>query len=164
MSLQTFTTLHVIISAIGLISGAVVLYGLLKADPLPAWTAIFLISTLLTTVTGFFFPIKGVTPALAVGILSTPLLALAVFAVFGRGLKGSWRWIYVVTAVGAFYFNVVALIAQGFLKVPSLHALAPTGSEPAFLVAQAIGLVVFVVLGVLALFRFHPHIERMTVT
>ena len=164
LSLQTFTALHVVISVVGLSAGAIVLYGLLTADPRPAWTAIFLISTVLTTATGFLFPINGLTPALVTGILSTPLLLIALFALYGRRVEGSWRWVYVVTAVASLYLNVVALIAQGFLKVPALHALAPTGSEPAFLIAQSAGLIVFVALGVLAVMRFHPHLRRLALT
>ena len=95
---------------------------------------------------------------------STPVLVVALFALYVRRLEGAWRWIYVVTAVAAFYLNVVALIAQAFLKIPNLHALAPTGSEPAFLIAQTAGLVVFIILGTLAVMRFHPRLERMAIT
>ena len=56
----------------------------------------------------------------------------------------------------ALYFNVLVLIVQAFLKVPALHALAPGGSEPPFLIAQGAALVLFVVLGIAAGFRFHP--------
>lgn len=156
LSLQAFTTLHVLISVIGLLSGFYVLYLLLLGQSQPGATALFLLATILTTVTGFLFPIKGLTPALVTGLISSPLLAIAVFALYGKKLAGSWRWIYVVTAVAALYFNVVALIAQGFLKVPVLKALAPTGGEPPFLIVQAIGLVLFVVLGALAVRRFKP--------
>jgi hypothetical protein len=89
---------------------------------------------------------------------------IALFALYVRRIQGRWRWVYVVTAVGALYLNVVALIAQAFLKVPSLNALAPTGAELAFLIAQTIGLIVFTVLGAISVMRFHPHLERMAIT
>lgn len=164
LSLETSTFLHVAISVLGLVSGVFVVLGLFNADPRPGWTAIFLVTTILTTATGFLFPIRGITPALATGLISTPVLIVALFALYVRRLQGAWRWIYVVTAVAAFYLNVAALIAQAFLKVPSLHRLAPTGAEPPFLIAQTAGLVAFLILGTLAVTRFHPRIGRMAIT
>jgi hypothetical protein len=156
MSIQTFTILHVIISFIAIAGGLVVLFGMLGSHRLPGWTALFLFTTVLTSVTGFLFPIHGFTPALGVGGLSLLLLAIALIAIYGRHLAGAWRWIYVATAIAALWFNVFVLIAQSFLKVPSLHAIAPNGNEPPFLIAQGLTLVIFVVLGILAAIRFHP--------
>src|SRR5436190_16597222 len=122
--MDTFTLVHVIISLIGIGSGLVVMIGLLTGRQLNGWTALFLASTVATSVTGFFFPFHGFTPAIAVGILSLFLLAVAIFARYGRRLAGAWRWIYVVTAMVALYLNVFVLIVQLFQKVPALKALA----------------------------------------
>ena len=111
---------------------------------------------MLTSLTGFLFPVKGFTPALGTGIVSMVILAVTLLALYGRHLSGAWRAIYVASAVTALYFNVLVLIVQAFLKVPALHALAPGGSEPPFLIAQGAALVLFVVLGIAAGFRFHP--------
>lgn len=156
MSLQTFTLLHVIISLIAIASGLIVLFGMLGSHRLAAWTALFLLTTILTSVTGFLFPINGFTPALAVGAISLLVLLIALIALYGKHLAGAWRWIYVATAVTALWFNVFVLIAQGFLKVASLHALAPNGNEPAFLIAQIAALVFLGVLGLIAAFKFRP--------
>ena len=164
LSLQTFTFLHVAISVLALVSGAFVVMGLLNSDPRPGWTAIFLITTILTSVTGFLFPIQALTPALVTGLISTPVLLMALFALYIRRLEGGWRWVYVVTAIAALYLNVVALIAQAFLKVSTLQALAPTGSEPPFLGAQIVALLVFILLGARAVRRFRPHLERVALT
>jgi hypothetical protein len=156
MSIQTFTILHVIISLIAIASGLVALLGMLGSHRLPAWTAFFLLTTILTSVTGFMFPIHGFTPALAVGAVSLLVLAVALIAIYARHLTGAWRWIYVVTATVALWFNVFVLIVQSFLKVPFLHALAPNGNEPPFLIAQAATLVIFLVLGIVAAIKFRP--------
>jgi hypothetical protein len=111
----------------------------------------------LTSVTGFLFPIHGFTPALGVGILSCVLLAIALFAYYGKHLTGAWRWIYVVTAIVSLYFNVFVLVIQSFIKVAALNALAPTQSnEPAFVIAQALVLALFVLMGIIATVRFRP--------
>src|SRR6266550_8797455 len=148
--MDTFTQIHVAISLVGILSGLVVMVGLLTAMRLDRWTALFLLSTLATSVTGFFFPFHGVPPAIIVGIISVVLLAGAILARYARGLAGAWRWIYVITAMIALYLNVFVLIVQLFLKVPALKALAPTQAEPPFLVAQLSSLVIFVVLTILA--------------
>jgi len=128
--------------------------GLLTGRRLNGWTALFLTSTVATSVTGFFFPFHGFTPAIAVGIISLLLLAVAIFARYGRRLAGAWRWIYVVTAMVALYLNVFVLIVQLFQKVPALKALAPTQSEPPFLVTQLFALALFVVLTIVAAIKF----------
>jgi hypothetical protein len=156
MSLQAFTILHVIISLIAIVSGLIVLFGMLGAKRRAGWTALFLLATLLTSVTGFMFPISGFTPALATGIVSLVVLAIALLALYGKRLAGNWRWMYVATAIAALWLNVVALIAQAFLKVPFLHPLAPNGDEPPFLIAQGSALLLFVVLGAIAAVRFYP--------
>jgi len=156
LGLTTFTQVHVVISLIAIVSGFVVAFGLLTAKRFDRWTALFLATTVATSVTGFFFPFHGVTPAIGVGIISLVLLAIAIFARYGRKLAGAWRWIYVVTAMTALYLNVFVLIVQLFQKLPALKALAPTQSEPPFLVAQLVALVLFVVLTIFAVIKFRP--------
>jgi hypothetical protein len=152
--MKTFTQIHVAISLIAIVSGLVVMFGLLARKRLDRWTALFLLTTVLTSVTGFFFPFHGFTPALGVGIFSMLVLAVAIFARYARHLAGPWRWIYVISAMVALYLNVFVLIVQAFQKVPILKALAPTQSEPPFLVAQLLALVLFIVLSILAAIRF----------
>lgn len=154
--MDTFTIIHVIISLIGILSGLVVLCGLFTANRMNCWTRLFLVTTAATSVTGFFFPFHGVTPAIILGILSLVVLAPTIAGLYAFHLAGSWRWIYVVGAVVALYFNVFVLVVQSFLKVPALHALAPKGSEPPFAVVQGIVLVLFILAGIKAVRRFYP--------
>jgi hypothetical protein len=154
--MDTFTLVHVVLSLIGIVTGLVVLYGLLTANRMDGWTLVFLFTTVATSVTGFFFPFKGVTPAIILGILSLVVLAAAIAARYAFHLAGSWRWIYVVGSVVALYFNVFVLVVQAFLKIPALHTLAPKGSEPPFAIAQGIVLVFFILMGILSVKRFYP--------
>ena len=154
--MPTFTFVHVLISLIGIASGFLVVFGMIAGKRMDGLTAIFLLFTVLTSVTGFMFPIHGVTPGLIVGAISMVLLVIAILARYKFGMAGGWRSTYVITATISQYLNVFVLIAQSFQKVPALKAMAPTGSEPPFLVAQTVCLVMFVVLGVLATKKFHP--------
>lgn len=154
MSLSTFTFVHVLLSLIGIAAGFVVVAGLLGSKRMDGWTAIFLSTTVLTSVTGFGFPVKQFLPSHAIGILSLIVLAAAILARYTYALAGVWRRVYVICSMIALYFNVFVAVVQSFLKVPALHALAPTGSEPAFVVAQSVVLLLFVGLGVLAGKRF----------
>ena len=156
LSIHNFTLLHVAITLVAIASGLIVVFGMLGAHRLPGWTALFLVTTILTSVTGFMFPINGFTPALGVGAVSLVILVVALLALYGKHLAGAWRWIYVATAVTALWFNVFVLIVQSFQKIPVLQTLAPTQSEPPFLIAQGAALVVFLVLGILAALRFRP--------
>jgi hypothetical protein len=135
---KTFTQIHVVISLVGIASGLVVMLGLLTAKRFDRSTALFLASTVATSVTGFLFPFHGFTPAIGFGIISMVLLAFAIFARYARRLAGAWRRIYVVTAMIALYLNIFVLIVQLFQNVPSIKALAPTQTEPPFLVALAV--------------------------
>jgi len=152
--MSTFTIIHVLISLLGIVSGFVVLYGLLTARRLHGWTALFLATTVATSVTGFFFPFHGFTPAIAVGTLSLLVLAICIFARYGRHLVGHWRWIYVVSALLALYFNVFVLVVQLFRRVPALKAVAPTQSEPPFKITQLAVLLIFTALTIAATRRF----------
>ena len=156
LSTENFTTLHVVISLIAIASGLFVLAGMLRARGLPGWTALFLLTTILTSVTGFMFPIGGLTPGIVVGLISIVVLAVALAALYLKRLGGAWRWIYVVTALVALYLNVFVLIVQSFQKVPALQKLAPTQSEPPFLIAQGVVLFAFLVLGTQAARKFRP--------
>jgi len=156
MSLETFTLAHVVLSLVGIASGLIVLFGMIGAKRLDGWTALFLATTVLTSVTGFFFPVAGFMPSHAVGIISLVVLAAALVALYVQRLAGSWRWIYVVGAVVALYLNVFVAVVQAFRKLSFLEPLAPTQSEPPFLVAQLVVMAIFIVLGILAVRRFHP--------
>jgi hypothetical protein len=156
MSLETFTLLHVIISLVGIATGLVVLLGLLTGRPLPRWTAWFLATTVLTSVTGFMFHSKAIGPPHIVGAISLVVLTLAIVALYLRHLAGFWRVVYIVGAIFSLYLNAFVAVVQTFLKISFFNALAPTQTEPPFLVAQALTLGVFIVLGVLSLKRFHP--------
>lgn len=160
MSLSTFTAVHVIISLIGILSGLIVLAGLLSAKRMNGWTALFLLTTVLTSVTGFGFPFTHLSPAHKVGIISLVVLAIAILARYSFHMAGMWRWIYVATAMIALYLNVFVLVVQSFEKVPALRAMAPTQSEPPFLVAQLVVLVLFIVLTIFAIRKFHPDSGR----
>ena len=158
MSLSTFTAVHVIISLIAIVSGIIVMFGLLTSKRMPGLTAIFLFFTILTSATGFLFPFEKLLPSHMIGILSLVLLAIACIALYGMKLSGAWRSVYVVTAMTSLYLNVFVLIIQAFLKVPALHALAPSvpPSEPPFAIIQGIVLVFFVLVIIGAVRRYRP--------
>lgn len=151
---MTLTSIHVALSLIGIVSGLVMLFGLMAGKAMNNWTLVFLVTTVLTNVTGYFFPFHGFTPALAVGTLSMAILIAAVAARYRFHLARAWRWIFVVTAVAALYLNSFVLVVQSFLKIPGLHALAPTGSGPVFSGVQALVLAFYVIAGGVALRAF----------
>jgi hypothetical protein len=154
LGMTAFTLFHVLLSLIGILSGFVVVFGLVTGKRLNGWTILFLTTTVATSATGFLFPYHGFKPSHAVGIVSLVVLAMAIFALYGRGLAGAWRRTYVVSAVIALYLNVFVLIAQLFMKVPALKVLGPTQSELPFLGTQVVVLLIFIVLGFLAGKRF----------
>jgi len=154
--LQIYTIIHVLISLVGIFTGLIVLFGMLAGKRLDGWTKWFLVTTVLTSVTGFFFPFHGFTPAIGLGIISLLVLAIAIYARYPRQLAGHWRWIYVVGAVISLYFNVFVGIVQSFEKIPALTAMAPTQTEPPFKLTQIVVLALFIVLGIVAAIRFRP--------
>jgi hypothetical protein len=161
MSLSTFVTVHVIISLIGIVAGIIVMFGMLGSNRMPGLTAIFLLFTILTSATGFLIPplvSDKLLPSHIIGALSLVLLAVACFALYGQKLSGRWRLIYVLTALISLYLNVFVLVIQSFLKVPALHALAPSvpPSEPPFAIVQGIVLVFFVIVIIGAIRRYRP--------
>ncbi len=148
MTILTFV--HVLLSLIGIFAGLVVMFGLLASKPLKGWTAVFICTTVATSVTGFLFPFHRFLPSHVIGIISLVVLAVAIYALYGRSLAGAWRRIYAVMAMLALYLNVFILIVQLFMKVPALRALAPTQTEGPFKLTQLVVLVAFVVLTILA--------------
>lgn len=158
MTTATFTLVHVLISLVAIGSGFIVFFGLAAGKPLNGWNALFLVTTVLTSLTGYLFPIEHLTPGLVIGTLSMVVLAVAIVALYGFHLSGAWRPTYVLTAALALYFNTFVLVVQSFMKIPALHALAPMGKEPPFLVAQLIVLAIFIALTYAALknFRLQP--------
>jgi hypothetical protein len=156
MSVGAFTILHVLITLIAMGSGLIVVGGMFASHRLPVTTALFLFTTALTSVTGFLFPIHGFTPALGVGIVACVILVVALFALYKEHLVGAWRWIYVITAVASLYLNVFVLVVQSFVKVSALNALAPTQCEPPFAITQAVVLVIFILIALIAVITFPP--------
>jgi hypothetical protein len=154
--ITVLTIVHVAISLIGIGAGFVVMWGLLVSKCLNTWTAIFLAATTATSGTGFFFPIDGITPALALGILSLIVLTPALAARYYYDLVGPWRRTYVITAMIGQYFNVFVLIAQTFQKIPALQELAPTQTELPFALTQLVTLALFIAYTTLAAVRFPP--------
>ncbi len=158
LSVPTFTLVHVIISLFGIGAGIVAFWGMANNNRLEGWTAVFLITTILTSVTGFFFHSKAFGPPHVFGVISLVALALAVFGRYAFGLAGWWRLIYIVGAWIALYLNCVVGVIQFFQKFSFLRPLAPTQTEPPFLIAQGVLLVFLLILGVLSGFRFRPYV------
>lgn len=156
MSLATYLVMHVVISLIALVTGLIAMVGLLRGERLPGWTALFLLTTVLTSVTGFGFPFDHFLPSHWTGVISLVVLAVALLALYVFRLRGSWRWVYVVTAMMALYLNAFVGVVQSFLKIGALHVLAPTQSEPPFAIAQGVVLLIFFVVTIVAVRRFHP--------
>jgi hypothetical protein len=154
--LPVLIALHVVISLIGIASGIIVLVGMFGSHLLPRWTALFLITTALTSITGFLFPNHGITPAQIFGYLSLVIIAITLLALYVFQLFGAARWIYATGAVIALYLNVFVAVVKAFAKIPFLHSLAPTQSEAPFVVTELVVLVLVLVLGVAALAKFHP--------
>ena len=150
LGMTTFTFVHVLISLVGILSGLVVLFGLIAGKRLDGWTVVFLITTVATSVTGFMFPFHKLLPSHVVGAISLVVLAIAIFARYSRHLAGGWRRTYVISAVIALFLNVFVLVVQLFEKVPALKAMAPTQSEPPFKITQVVVMAIFVVLGIFA--------------
>src|SRR6184192_2144234 len=156
MILQIYTIIHTLISLIAIFTGIVVVFGMLAGNRVDGWTKWFLITAVLTTLTGFFFPFHGFTPAIGLGIISLPFLALTIYARYPKRLGGAWRWIYAIGAVICLYFNLFVLVVQAFEKVPALKAMAPTQTESPFKLTQLAVLIVSILLGIVAVVRFRP--------
>jgi hypothetical protein len=170
MSLATFTQFHVIISLIAIGSGLLAAVGMLSARRMPGTTALFLVMTVATSVTGFMFDtppeaprvIGSLDPAKVIGLISLIVLALAIVALYGYKLAGAWRGTYVVCAAIALYLNCFVLVVQSFQKISFVHALAPTQKEPPFAIAQGVLLILFIGLGIAAFKKFRPMMQAPT--
>jgi hypothetical protein len=136
---------------IAIASGFIIIGGLVTSRRLNRWTSFCLLLTVVTTLTGFLLLVRGHTQALVTSTVSLIVLAVAIYARYGRGMVGNWRAIYVVTLMIALYLNVFILIVQMFHK---LAALKPYASKLTFV--QVIVLLLFIGLSVAALKRFHP--------
>jgi hypothetical protein len=155
MSLKTFTEFHVLLSLIGIVSGIIVALAMLSVKRVPKTTATFLITSAVTDLTGFLFPMPF-DPADVVGIISLVFVGLAALSLYSGKLLHAWRWIYVASALFALYLNCFVLVVQTFQKVAFFHALAPTQKEPPFAAAQGVVLVLFLGWGIVALRKFRP--------
>ena len=158
LGMDWLTLIHVLISLVGVLTGLVLLLALMGGRNPQNWAAWFLVSTILTSVTGYFFPITKLTPAQIVGVISLIALALAVYALYGRGLSGRLRGTYVVTVTLALYLNIFVLVIQSFQKIPPLRAIAPGNppSGPAFMITQLVVLVALILGGWKAFRTFRP--------
>lgn len=154
MTLQYFTLVHILISLMGIATGFGAVSGLLAAKLFPRWIAFFLATTAITSLTGFFFPFGGITPAIAVGIISLLTLAAASYALYGKQLDEVWRNVFVINAVLSLYLNFFVLVVQLFQKMPALIAIAPTRTELPFVITQVLVLLTFIWLGIAATRRF----------
>src|SRR5439155_22242852 len=150
MILEIYTIIHTLISLVAIFTGFVVVFGMLAGKRLDGWTEWFLTTAVAMTITGFFFPFHGFTPAIGFGIISLPFLALTIYARYPKRLGGAWRWIYAIGAVICLYFNLFVLVVQAFEKLPPLRAMAPTQTEPPFKFTQLVVLLVSVLLTIVA--------------
>jgi hypothetical protein len=156
MPVSTFTLIHVLISLVGILTGIVVVIGLCGNRRFDGWTGVFLITTLLTSLTGFLFPIRAIGPPHIVGVISLMLLVPCLLGLYKFKLASNWRWIYVITAVAVLYLNVFVGVVQAFGKIGFLHALAPKGNEPPFAVAQGVVLLLFLMIAIVGARKFRP--------
>jgi hypothetical protein len=157
VSITTFTLIHTLISLVAIVAGLVVVGGLMAGARLDGWTGLFLVTTALTSITGFGFPFTKLLPSHDVGILSLVLLVPVILARYRKHLEGAWRGVYVVGSVLVLYLNVFVLVNQLFRRIPALIVLAPNQKEPPFVMTQLLVMALFVPLGVAAFRRFRPH-------
>jgi hypothetical protein len=156
LGMTPLTFFHVLISLIGILTGIIAVLGMIAGKRLDGWTVVFLVTTALTSITGFFFPFHKLLPSHILGVISLFVLAFAIPARYVKHLAGAWRKVYAITASIALWLNVFVLVAQLFMKVPALHAMAPNGNEPPFLISQVVVMAVFVVLTIAAAIKFRP--------
>jgi hypothetical protein len=156
LGLSAYAWVHTLLSLVAIVAGFAVLFGLFDSRRREGWAAIFLATAALTSATGFGFAFTTFRPSHWIGAIALVLLVPTILAFYLFRLAGVWRLIYTVGAVANLFFLVFVLIAQLFLKIPSLHALAPTQSEPAFAITQLAVTVIFVFLAILTAIRFRP--------
>jgi hypothetical protein len=150
MILNALTSFHAVLSLMGIGSGVVAIYELLKTKTPARWTHAILAATAATSLMGLLFPFHGVTPAQVLGVLCLIALIIASLLLHRYHLQGIWRRTYAITAVMALHFNVFVLIVQLFRRVPPLSAMAPSQSEPPFQIAQLVVLLLFAAIGIRA--------------
>jgi hypothetical protein len=156
MSLAAFTTLHTAIALVGIFSGVVAVTRMLRVRRLNGWTTLFLFSTALTTITGFFFPFREILPSHIVGVISLVALVFVFVALYVKELEGGWRVTYIAGAVFVLYLNTFVGVVQSFQKVSFLRPLAPTQAEPPFIIVQGLLLLVSVIAFFAVSRRFRP--------
>lgn len=156
LGLSAFTWFHTLLSLVALVAGIVVVVGFLGSHKLNGWAAVFLVTAVATSVTGFMFPFDKFLPSHLFGVISLVLLAAAIAGLYLFHLAGAWRWIYVVAVALALYLDAFVAVVQAFQKLPALQPLAPTQSEPPFAIAQVVLLVIAVVLIVAGVIKFRP--------
>jgi len=154
--MDALTAIHTALSLVALVAGIVVVIGLLGTRLLPLWSALYFVTAVATSATGFLFPSSTFMASHWIGVISLVVLALAIVARYRLALAGAWRWIYVAGTVIGAYFLVFVTIAQAFKKLPALMAAAPTLSEPPFALSQLAALLLFVVAGIAAARLFRP--------
>lgn len=152
----TLVGFHTVVSLIALVAGVLVVFGMVGSATMPGLTALFLATAVITSATGFLFPVDRILPSHIFGVVSLLALAAAIAGRYAFGFAGGWRVTYVLCVVLATYLDAFVAVVQTFLKVPAAHALAPTQTEPPFAIAQGLLLLVFAVLAVLAARRFRP--------
>jgi hypothetical protein len=154
MDSNALLVFHVGVSVVAIVTGVIAVYGLFTANRMGGVTALFLATTAATSLTGFLFHRPHILPSQIVGVIALIVLAATLLALYTFRLHGRWRVVYVIGMTLSLYFNVFVLVAQAFLKIASLHALAPNGSEPPFAIAQGVVLLAFVLIGLVATRRF----------
>ena len=147
VDLPTFTLIHVVLSILGIVTGLVAVGGLMSGRRLDTWIGLFLVTTILTNVTSFMFPIRILLPSHYVAGISLLILPVAVAAFYWKHLVGGWRTTFVVASVAALYLNVFVLMVQLFQKMPALIVVAPGQKGPAFVITQVLILALFVWIG-----------------
>jgi hypothetical protein len=156
LGLTIFAWVHTILSLVALVAGIVVVKELLSSSVSRGWTALFVVTAFSTSATGFVFPFERFIDSHWTGLAALVVLALIILAHYVFRLTGFWRWIYSLGMVLSLYFLALVAIAQAFKKVPVLTAMAPTQSEPPFLVAQLVVLAIFGVVSISAVRKFRP--------
>jgi hypothetical protein len=156
MNITSLTLVHTVISIVAIAAGLVVAGGLIAGVRIDGWTGIFLVTTALTSITGFFFPFTQLLASHWVGIISLLILPFVIAARYWKHLRHTWRAVYVVGTVIVLYLNFFILLVQLFRRIPALIVAAPKQTEPPFVVTQLLVLALFVWLGFAAFRRFRP--------
>jgi hypothetical protein len=158
IDITTLTLAHTVISIVAIAAGLVVVGGLIAGVRIDGWTGIFLVTTVVTSVSGFFFPFSQLLASHWVGIISLIILPVVIAARYWKQLAGPWRGTFVVGSVLVLYLNFFILIVQLFRRIPALLVAAPKQTEPPFVLTQLLVLALFAWLGFAAFRRFRPQV------